>query len=156
MGADKDKIKRIFGYVLLGLSGVSLFVGFSPLFPIYFGAFLFSGIFAATGVGLLAGKEIRALARRARFALGSGSPRVSIDPILPVKVLALAKERSGTLTVSEVAISLKVPIEQAEAALDSCLRSGTAIQDYEVTQGFTVYRFPEFLPPQDRKELLGS
>jgi hypothetical protein len=157
MGADKDKIKRIFGYVFLGLSGASLFVGFSPAFPIIGPAFLMSGIFAATGIGLLAGKEIRTLAGRARAALASGKgPRVSIDPILPVKVLSLAKERSGTLTVSEVAISLKVPIEQAEAALDSCLRSGAAIQDYEVTQGYTVYRFPEFLPPEDRKELLGS
>jgi hypothetical protein len=75
---------------------------------------------------------------------------VAIDPLLPVRILRLAREKAGALTVSEVAISLNVPLEQAEEGLRACVRAGNATMDYDVTRGFTFYTFPEFLPPGDR------
>jgi hypothetical protein len=153
MGEGKDKARKIIGYSLLGLGGASLFVGFSPLFPIYFEAFFLGGIFMVSGTAVLAGKEIAALAKRAYLAFRR-TPRIDIDPLLPVRVLGLAKASSGRLTIAEVAIALKIPIEKAEAALDSCVRSGAALQDYDVSDGFVRYSFPEFLPPEERRELL--
>jgi len=148
MGDRKDAARRVIGYSLLGLGGLALIVGVSPLFPIYGPAFFMSALLASAGIGVLAWKEIRSLFRRARAAIGhAGSARSALAPLLPVKVLALAKERAGFLTVSEVAIALKVPIDQAEAALESCASSGAALPDYEPERGFSRYKFPEFLPP---------
>ncbi len=147
MGDRTDLLRRILGYGALGLSALALFVFISPAFPIRGPALLASLALAAGGFTALAGKEIRSLAARARAALGDGKPqRPALDPLLPVKVLALAKERAGFLTVSEVAIALKVPIDQAEAALESCASSGAALPDYESERGFSRYKFPEFLP----------
>ncbi len=155
MGANKDQLKRIFGYSLLGLGFLAFFVWLSPLFPIRLGAFLMGLGFTGASLGLLSGEEFPRLWKRAKAALASrAEPRAPRDPLLPVKVLALAKQRAGLLTVSEAAIALKVPLDEAEAALEACVRSGTAVQDYDMTRGFTRYSFPEYLPPAESKDLL--
>jgi hypothetical protein len=64
-----------------------------------------------------------------------------------VRILKLAKSRGGTLTVSEVAIELDVPLDHAEAGLEACVRAGNALPDYDVARGHMLYRFPEFIDP---------
>ena len=72
------------------------------------------------------------------------APRTIIDPLLPVRILKLAREHKGTLTVAEVAIGLNVPLDQAEAGLSECVRAGNAIPDYDIARAHALYRFPEF------------
>lgn len=67
-----------------------------------------------------------------------------IDPLLPVRILKLAREHKGILTVAQVAISLDVPLDQAEAGLSECVRAGNATPDYDIPRAHAFYRFPEF------------
>jgi hypothetical protein len=69
-----------------------------------------------------------------------------IDPIVPVKVLKLAAQKSGSLTVSTVAMSLDISLDLAQAALDELVRKGTAEAEVDLGTGITTYTFPEFLP----------
>jgi hypothetical protein len=151
----KKGIRRTLGYLALSAGGVATFVFLSPVFPIGIEAFLVGGVFFALGAWALAGPDIRKALRRLAAARGIGTrprePRaLEIDPLLPVRILRLARERRGALTVSEVAISLDIPLDQAEEGLHACVRSGNATMDFDVTRGFTFYTFPEYLPPGDR------
>jgi hypothetical protein len=69
-----------------------------------------------------------------------------IDPLLPVRVLKLAEARSGVLTVSAVAMSLNVGLDECQLALDELVRKGAANVDVDLTTGVASYLFPEFLP----------
>ncbi len=153
------KIRRVAGITAIGLGCASLVVGLSPIFPIFAEAFIVGGSFFAFGAWALAGPEIKslyqALIQKARLSKRMDKAPVVIDPLLPVRIIKLAKERSGTLTVSEVAIALTIPLEQAEGGLAACVRNGTALVDFEVPLGYAKYRFPEFLPPEERKLILG-
>lgn len=80
-----------------------------------------------------------------RLASRGSGPAVPIDPLLPVRILKLAKERAGTLTVAEVAMDLNVPLDQAQAGIDQCVNAGNAVPDYDIPRGLALYRFPEFL-----------
>jgi hypothetical protein len=152
-------LSRVAGYTVIALGGAAIFVGSSPLFPVYFQAFLVGGLLIAAGLWILAGRDLRGLLRRAArtsraagASHGAGSqrrPPIVIDPLLPVRILKLAKTRSGTLTVSDVAIELNVPLEHAEQGLEACVRAGNALPDYDVARGHMLYRFPEFLPRED-------
>jgi hypothetical protein len=66
---------------------------------------------------------------------------------LPVRILKLAKQGRGLLTVAEVAIELNVPLDQAQAGFDECVRAGNAFPDFDMIRGLSVYRFPEFAEP---------
>lgn len=152
------KSSDIVGYGLIGAGVVLVLMGALPLFQgIHWeGVFLGFGSFVA-GAWVLAGKELRAAIRRAIDANGTGrrsrSPKrqaggpVQIDPLLPVRILKLAKEHDGVLTVAIVAMDLNVPIAQAQAGLEECVRVGNATPDYDIPRGHALYRFPEFLPP---------
>ena len=61
-----------------------------------------------------------------------------------VRVLRLASERGGTLTVAQTAMDLDVSLDAAEAALDECSRKGGAYIDTDPKTGIPSYRFPEF------------
>jgi hypothetical protein len=155
-----NKPQRIVGYTAIAMGGISLLVGASPLFPIGLEAFLISGFFFAVGAWVLAGRELRASIRRAIAVMlekrradrqGSGRGRtgpLSIDPLLPVRILRLAKDHAGIITVAQVAIELNVPLDHAEAGLAECVRAGNAMPDYDITHAHALYRFPEFLPPE--------
>jgi hypothetical protein len=153
------KIRRVIGFTSIGLGFASLVVGLSPIFPIFAEAFLVGGGFFAFGAWALAGPEIKslyqALIQKARLSKRVEKAPITLDPLLPVRILKLAKEKSGILTVSEVAITLNIPIEQADEGLAACVRNGTALADFEVPLGYAKYRFPEFLPPEERKKILG-
>jgi hypothetical protein len=153
------KKRRTLGYISLALSGASVVVGLSPLFPVVADAFLVGGAFFAVGTWALAGPEIaelyRSFSRRAVARKGWAKKTIAIDPLLPVRILKLAREKSGTLTVSDVAIAMNITLEQAEEGLKACVRAGNAVASFEVSLGYTEYRFPEFLSPEDRKLILG-
>jgi hypothetical protein len=141
------KARKILGYSALICGGASLIVGMSPLFPVFAEAFLVSGGFFALGIGALLGPELRLLFRHLVRAAPAETP-APIDPLLPVRILSLAKGREGILTVSEVAMALNISLEQAEEGLKVCVRKGNAQADFDIARGFTLYRFPEFLPPR--------
>jgi hypothetical protein len=155
-----SKRQRIVGYGLFGLGAASIIVGASPIFPIFIEAFVIGGAFFAAGAWVLAGKELRDSVRRGirlwresrspsrRFTGRKGPTIAGIDPLLPVRILKLAKEKSGVLTVADVAIDLNVPLDQAEAGLAECVRAGNALPDYDIPRAHAYYRFPEFLSPE--------
>jgi hypothetical protein len=152
-------LSRVAGYTVIALGGAAILVGSSPLFPVFFEAFLVGGLLIAVGLWVLAGRDLRNLLRRAARTSRAGGafhgarsqkrPPVVIDPLLPVRILKLAKSREGTLTVSDVAIDLNVPLDHAEAGLEACVRAGNALPDYDVARGHMLYRFPEFLARED-------
>lgn len=161
-GPHVKRFRNILGYTLLSVGVAGIFVGASPIFPVFLEAFLVGGLLIGTGLWILAGPDLRALLRKAAgLKMSSGglgsrpasrhpaprhpAPRTIIDPLLPVRILRLAREHSGILTVAEVAISLNVPLDQAEAGLSECVRAGNAIPDYDIARSHAVYKFPEFV-----------
>ena len=152
--------RKIIGYGALGLSAVSIFVGMSPIFPIFGEAFFMGAVFFAVGAWVLAGPELRDSLRRAwkvtrearRASRRGGSHAkasgVPIDPLIPVRILKLAKEHAGILTVAEVAMELNLPLDVAEAGLTECVRVGNALPDYDIPRALPIFRFPEFLKPE--------
>jgi hypothetical protein len=140
------KFRRFFGRLFFILGAISVFVCFSPLFPIGVEALLVGGLFFAIGGWVMAEPRIRDFFQRTARAIGN--LRADIDPLLPVQILKLAKIRKGILTVSEVAIGLNLPLDLAEEGLKACVRAGNAQEDYEMSRGYSFYRFPEFLPAE--------
>ena len=154
-----SRIQKILGYGAIALSVVSIFIGISPLFVVRFEAFAVGIVLFVTGAWILAGRELRDTIRRAfrayqgdrtganRTGRRAGRSPLSIDPLLPVRILKLAKGHGGILTVAEVAMDLNVPLDQAEAGLSECVRAGNAVPDYDIPRAHAVFRFPEFLEP---------
>ncbi len=154
--AKQEKSRRILGYTLIAAGAAGIFVGASPIFPVFVEAFVVGGVLIGAGLWVLAGQELRTLLRRlvgltfsGRTARKPPAPRIIIDPLLPVRILKLAREHNGILTVAQVAIGLNVPIDQAEAGLSECVRTGNAIPDYDVAHAHSLYRFPEFTEGND-------
>jgi len=149
--------RRILGWILVAASGICAFIGISPLFEIRFEAYALGLIGFAAGAWILVGPDVRdSLRRLARTKIqtrtqprkassANTEPQVVIDPLLPVRILKLAKERAGTLTVASVAMELEVPLDQAQAGINECVRMGNAVPDYDIPHGHALYRFPEFL-----------
>jgi hypothetical protein len=158
--------QRIVGWGLVALGAVNLFVGASPIFPIGIEAFVLGGAFFVAGAWVLAGKELRGTIRMGLRAWGEmrkshgarqfplrriGPSTVLTDPLLPVRILKLARLEHGTLTVAQVAMELNVPLEQAQAGLDECVRAGNALPDYDIHRGLAVYTFSEFTEPDPQR-----
>jgi hypothetical protein len=154
-----SKPQRIAGYTLVAVGAVSVLAGAVPWFPVYIEGFVIGAVLLGAGGWVLAGPELRASIRKAiavllrkraadrRGGRAAGSGPVTIDPLLPVRILRLAKDRAGVITVAQVAIELNVPLSHAEAGLAECVRAGNAVPDYDITHAHATYRFPEFLPP---------
>jgi hypothetical protein len=146
--------KRVFGYILVAF-GVLSILDFSSTIPIpttFLGAFFTGGIAIAAGAWLLTGggwlTYLKRWAATRDRGPGPKQDTVRFDPLLPVEILRLARERGGLLTVSNVSIELNVPLDQAGAALEECVRRGNAFPDYDIDRQHAVYRFPEFMPPR--------
>ena len=141
--------KRTLGRGAMVFGGLSIFACLSPLFPeIGLPAFFIGSASIAFGVWLLSdGRWKEQLRRWARTR--EPLHRVSFDPLLPVEVLRLARKKAGILTMSMVAMELNVTLDQADAALQECVRRGNALADYDIEQHHDLYRFPEFLPAAD-------
>ncbi len=155
-----NRRSRIVGWVLVGAGAVCTLIGISPLFEIRFEAYFLGFALFGTGAWVLAGKDLRdtirrgvratRAARRSKRRAGErGSSGVPLqDPLLPVRILKLAQGQAGLLTVAQVAMELNVPLDQAQAGLDECVRAGNALPDYDLSRGHALYRFPEFTPPE--------
>jgi hypothetical protein len=143
------RLRRFLGYAALVTGGASMVVFVSPIFPIGVEAFMVGGLFFGAAAWALAGPEIG----RAFRGLVRTLPRatVSIDPLLPVRILKLARGHDGFLTLSEVAIELGVPLDQAQEGLRVCVQAGNAVEDFDVSRGYSLFRFPEFTAPADRE-----
>ena len=155
-GKPVPRWKRIFGYILVGFGILSIVDFFSPI-PIpttFLGAFITGGIAIVLGAWLLSGGGWLARMSRPAGTPGPREPRqvdrVAFDPLLPVQILRLAAKREGILTASTVATELNVPLDQASAALEECVRQGSAFQYYDIGRQHAMYRFPEFTPRRDR------
>jgi hypothetical protein len=155
-GTQIPRWKRVVGYGLVGFGVLSVIDFFSPI-PIpttFLGAFFTGGIAIGVGAWLLSGGGWLPYLKRWAATRDRGPARkqdaVRFDPLLPVEILRLARERGGLLTVSNVSIELNVPLDQAGAALEECVRRGNAFPDYDIDRQHAVYRFPEFMPPRGR------
>ncbi len=154
-------LQRTIGWSLVGLGAVSVFVGASPLFHAVIEPLIAGGLLFIAGAWMLAGKELRGTVRRGlrtardtRFSTRRSrlrGPGPQIDPLLPVRILKLARAHGGVLTIAEVAIELNVPLEHARAGISECVRTGNAVADYDIPRGHELYRFPELTPgPPDQ------
>jgi hypothetical protein len=143
------KLRRALGYSSFVCGGLATVIGLLPIFPVFGEALLVGGGFFALGIWALLGPELRMYFRHLAGSQTRKNP-VRIDPLLPVQILSLAKKKAGLLTVSDVAIALSIPLEQAEEGLRACVRGGNAHADFDIARGFSLYRFPEFLPSEDR------
>ncbi len=111
----------------------------SPAFPaVEIGGF-FVGLAAVIfgAVMLLSDGGLQNLLRRWASSQDRGRPRDlprpgPVDPLLPVKILRLARAKGGVLTTSIVAMELDVPLDQAVAGLEECVRRGSAFADYDI------------------------
>jgi hypothetical protein len=133
-----------------------LLVGFLAVFNTRFGGeFLVLGIVGIV-VGssiLLKGINLKERLRRILSTIPNEYSRglrrkediAGIDPLLPVRVLKLAESRGGKLSVSTVAMSLDVALDDAQAALDELQRKGAASAEVDLATGVATYTFPEFL-----------
>jgi len=150
--AELKRSRRVLGYIVLAAGLAGILVGASPIFPVFLEAFVVGGGLIGAGLWILVGPDLRALLRKAARTSASSrgvtrkppASRTFIDPLLPVRILKLAREHKGTLTVAEVAIGLNVPLAQAEAGLSECVRAGNAFPDYDIERSHAIYRFPEF------------
>ena len=154
-----SRIQKTLGYGALALSVISFLMGLIPWIPVRFEAYAVGIVLFVAGAWVLAGRELRDTIRRAfrafqqdrtggrRNSGRSGPASVSIDPLLPVRILKLAKGHGGILTVADVAMDLNVPLDQAEAGLSECVRAGNAVPDYDIPRAHAVFKFPEFLEP---------
>jgi len=151
---------RIVGWILVALGGVSTLIGISPLFEIRLEAYFLGFALFGAGAWVLAGRELRdtirrglRAAQRVRGSLRRTNERAAgggalLDPLLPVRILKLARGHGGLLTVAQVAMELDVPLDQAQAGLDECVRAGNALPDFDIPRGHAFYRFPEFIEPE--------
>jgi hypothetical protein len=146
------KWSNFFGKALIVLGGLSILDFASPIpIPTTFGAaFVTGGLFIAVGVFLLVKDRIpwdRVATGAAKTMLPAQpeAPKVKIDPLLPVRILKLSMGHKGILTQSTVAMELNIPLEQAEAGLDECIRFGHCVPDFDMAKEITVYRFTEHL-----------
>jgi hypothetical protein len=147
------RVSRVIGYGLLILGGLSVINFFSPIpIPTVGISALVSGfLFMAAGAVVLI-PDKRGLLSRIRVLLRMQSrPAAAIDPLLPVRILKLAREHHGVLTVSTVAVELNIPLGKAQAGLDECVRSGQASADFDMEKEIKCFTFQEFLPPPAEK-----
>ncbi|GAB1483809.1 hypothetical protein MASR2M78_26250 [Treponema sp.] len=156
--------RRFFGNLIIGLGALNIlnFWAPRPIPTVGPSAFILGILLMGAGAILKAERDETGKIQWARlFALlrsSSKNPKneslknkdgVRIrDPLLAVKVLRLAEENGGKLSVSQAAMNLNVPIAEAEAALDECASRGTASIEVNPETGIPSYRFPEF--EQDR------
>lgn len=162
MGAEEDRGgrgRRVLGWSLVAVGALSILDFFSPVpIPTIGGVAILSGaILVAGGLGLVylrggGWKRLAGAVSGGRLPGGSEASR-PLDPLVPVSILRLAREKGGVLSVSTVAMELGLPLDVAEAGLDECARRGAAASEYDEAKSTTVYRFPEFLPPADRPRL---
>jgi hypothetical protein len=153
--------RRLFGNSLIGLGLLNIVNFFAPrpIPTVGISAFIVGGLLIGAGIALKMGgtgssihwRRLGGLLRNdekkgARNGIRNGDKQPApIDPLLAVKVLRLAEQRGGTLTVAQTAMELNVPLDDAQEALDECARKGGADIEVDPNTAVSVYRFREFL-----------
>ena len=120
--------RRFVCVAMVLFAGLSVTIGIvDPAFE----AIVFGGMMGAAGTGSiwwgLKAREARRLALMGR---------------LQRRVLRLATEKGGTLTVTEVAASLNLSLSAAENVLED-MDDGLRVRSDITNQGIIVYEFPE-------------
>ena len=139
-------VRKITGAVFIGVGALNILNFWAPA-PIPTAgplAFLIGALFIGTGLFIRAPRDGsgRVEWHRLGALLGPGKSDSPIgpgsraerrtettrpvDPKLPVRVLRLAAESGGVLSISQAAMGLDVPLDDAQAALDECAMKGTA------------------------------
>jgi hypothetical protein len=148
----KGRGRRVFGYVLAGLGILSIVDFFSPIpIPTTGVTAIISGaLLIGAGLYVIYLRDVdwqgllkRAISRKAQEQVANRPP---LDPLVPVAILKLAREKGGLLTVSTISMALDLPLDTAEAGIEECIRRGVATAEYDEARSTVMYRFPEFLP----------
>ena len=120
--------RRILGVGLVLFAALMVSIGVVEFEP---GLIVFGGGAGALGTASIWwGLQVRETRRRAIVAR------------LQQRVLLLATERGGTLTVTEVAASLSLSLPAAEDVLDS-MDDGLRVRSEVTNEGIILYEFPE-------------
>ncbi len=144
------------GFIALGVLSILNFWAPVPVPTVGPSAFISGGLMILLGLFLRAPRDGSGRIEWGRFVgllrSSGGAPKAKaalerpVDPLLTVKVLRLAAQSKGRLTVSHTAMSLDVPLDAAQAALDECALKGVAYIDVNGETGISSYCYPEFLP----------
>jgi hypothetical protein len=150
------RVSRIFGFGFI-FYGILSIIDFYSTIPITLKGepgILFGFLCVAIGAIILVPNKLAWFKKiLSRLALSSRL-RAPVDPLVPVKILKLAREHRGILTQSEVAVDLTLTLSEAEAGLEECVRSGVAVADFDMEREVKYYRFHEFVPlPESKPEL---
>ncbi len=159
------KIRQFFGNFLIAIGALNIinFWAPRPIPTVGLSAFIVGGILIALGFLVKAPRDGNgrikwdALAAIFKASRKSDAPVAKIkpaaktndeaawiDPLLEVRVLRLASEHGGRLSVAQTAMELDVSLDAAEGALDECSRKGGAYLETDGKTGIPCYRFPEF------------
>lgn len=155
--------RKFFGnlFIILGSLNIINFWAPRPIPTVGPSAFLLGLILIGTGIfirierdeqGNIRWNRLVARYRNSRPKVPSQKPNTEPklkDPLIAVRVLRLAEQRRGILSISQTAMELNIPLSDAEAGLDECVTRGTASIEVDTNTGLAYYRFPEFLPKHE-------
>jgi len=162
-------IRKFFGnlFIIFGVLNIANFWAPRPFPTVGPSAFIIGILLIGTGIyirlerdtqGNIKWDRIAALFRRStqqnytQSTRNQGRPspeRKLSDPLIAVRVLRLAEQKKGMLSISQTAMELNIPLSDAEAGLDECVARGTASIEVDSNTGLAYYRFPEFLPKDE-------
>lgn len=109
----------------------------------------FGGLAFSSGYGAYRMLATKGVAARAPDVVAHEQP--GIDIALEARVLALAAQSKGRVTIAEVAVTCGVSLEAAEAALDALAQRGHA--DMHITpDGQRVYVLEGFLSAAEKEQ----
>lgn len=152
------RIRRIAGMACIAFGALNIvnFMAPIPVPTVGPGAFIVGFAFIGFGLYLRLSQGGSGSGQGTRIG---GTPKSTIgatvdgargttDPLLSVRALRLASESKGILTVSQTAMRLNVPLDEATAALDECALKGAAYIIVDDSTGVASYCFPEFMPKE--------
>jgi len=149
-------LRRMTGNALIAIGALNLLNFYAPRPIPTFGpsAFIFGALFIGAGIALKRKRSDNLFGNGGNGFFGrsrqnTNGRRMISDPLLAVRVLRLASESRGMLTVAQTAMELNVPLDEAEAALVECAAKGGATIEVDARSGVVSYRFAEFLPEED-------
>lgn len=141
-------IRRLAGSALIvfGVLNILNFYSPRPIPTVGPQAFVIGGLFVVLGILVRNGFNLPSFfgsRNPSDYDSQGGKPRRP-DPLLAVRTLRLAAESKGSLSVAQTAIELNVSLDEAESALDECVRKGSAFKNVTDPSGVARYDFPEF------------
>lgn len=110
----------------------------------------FAGLTVSSGFAAYRMLATKGAAARARADV-SLEPSVPADIAIEQRLLALAAQAKGRVTIAEVALSCAVSLEVAEQALDALVQRGHANMNI-TDEGDRVYVIAGFLSEQEKEQ----